>query len=272
MEDQGDSAPEGNAPQDSVKRDAGWRETVAPEYRKVAEKFVTPADVVRSYAELERKLGSAVHVPGEQADEAERARFFDRIGRPKSVEDYAIDVPADLPEALRPDETGEGRQRRFLEHAHRAGLTRNQAQAAINWYYSELANEHAQTGRARGESFAEAEASLRSEWGRDYDRNVEYGRRAMAQFGDVEAVDRLEETLGTSQVLRMMARIGRALGEAGTVYGGGGARSGDLKKELGDLIKSEDYWSNRQTQRRVREIHDEMYGARTVVGANGRGY
>lgn len=59
----------------------------------------------------------------------------------------------------------------------------------------------------------------------------------------------------------MMARIGRALGEAGTVHGGGGARSGDLKKELGDLIKSEDYWSNRQTQRRVREIHDEMYGA-----------
>lgn len=143
----------------------GWRDTIAPEYRKIADKFVTPADVVRSYAELERKLGSAVHVPGEQADEAERARFYERIGRPKRVEDYAIDVPADLPEALQPDETGEGRQRRFLEHAHRAGLTRNQAQAAINWYYSELANEHAQTGRTRGESFAQAEASLRSEWG-----------------------------------------------------------------------------------------------------------
>jgi hypothetical protein len=250
----------------------GWRESVAPEYRKIAEKFVTPADVVRSYAELERKLGSAVHVPGEQADEAERARFYERIGRPKRVEDYAIDVPVGLPDSLQPDEAGEGRQRRFLEHAHRAGLTRNQAQAAINWYYGELANEHTRNSRARGESFAEAETSLRSEWGGDYDRNVEYGRRAMAQFGNVDAVDRMEETLGTSQVLRMMARIGRALGEAGTVNGGARAKSGDLKKELDTLIRSEDYWSNRHTQKRVREIHDEMYGARTVVGANGRGY
>jgi hypothetical protein len=260
------------APEASERDVGGWRENVAPEYRKIAEKFVTPADVVRSYAELERKLGNAVHVPGEQAGEAERARFYERIGRPKRVEDYAIDVPADLPDILRPDEAGEGRQRRFLEHAHRAGLTRNQAQAAINWYYGELANEHTRSTRARGESFAEAETSLRSEWGGDYDRNVEYGRRAMAQFGDVDAVDRMEETLGTSQVLRMMARIGRALGEASTVNVGGGARSGDLKKELNDLIKSEDYWSNRHTQKRVREIHDEMYGGRAVVGANGRGY
>ena len=254
------------------RQEAGWRDTVAPEYRKIADKFLTPADVVRSYAELERKLGGAVHIPGENADEAERARFFDRLGRPRSVEEYAIELPADLPDGLRPDQSGQERQKRFLEHAHRVGLTRAQAQAAVDWYYGELAGEQAQAERAQGNGFAEAEASLRAEWGRDYDRNVEYGRRAMAQFGEVEAVDRLEEALGTAQVLRMMARIGRAVGEAGTVRVGGEAGSKGLRQELDGLMKSDDYWSNRKTQQRVREIHAEIYGGRPVVGANGRGF
>jgi hypothetical protein len=75
-----------------------WRDSVAPEHRKVADKFLSPADVVRSYAELERKLGSAITPPPPDAPPEERERFFERLGRPKRVEDYAVAVPRDVPD------------------------------------------------------------------------------------------------------------------------------------------------------------------------------
>ena len=39
---------------------ASWRAGVGTDYQRVAEKFTSPADVVKSYAELERKLVSRV--------------------------------------------------------------------------------------------------------------------------------------------------------------------------------------------------------------------
>jgi len=38
-----------------------WRDSLSGEYRQVADKFTSPADVVQSYAQLERKLGGAVN-------------------------------------------------------------------------------------------------------------------------------------------------------------------------------------------------------------------
>ena len=95
----------------------------------------------------------------------------------------------------------------------------------------------------------------------------------MAQFGDIEAVDQLEDVLGTAPVLRMMARIGRALGEASTMTGTASeARQTSLKDELKKLLGTKDYWANETTQRRVREIHEELYGNKPIVGAPGRGF
>jgi hypothetical protein len=252
---------------------ASWRDAVPADYRKVADKFLTPGDVVRSYAELERKLGGAIVPPGEGASPEERERFFERLGRPKRAEDYQVKVPDSVAEALRPDAAATARQQRFLAAAHKAGLSQTQAQAAIDWYYGEAASLHGEHARVQTESVGESDAALRREWGRDYDRNLEYGKRAMAQFGDTDAVDQMETALGTAPVLRMMARIGRALGEASTMTAPlGEARTTSLKDELNSLFKSKDYWSNDKTQRRVREIHDELYGKKPVVGTGGRGY
>src|SRR5919205_4614295 len=55
--------------------------------------------LLKSYMELERKLGSVGQDEGERG-EAARARLLEMLGRPPSAEDYAIRPPH---EALAPD-------------------------------------------------------------------------------------------------------------------------------------------------------------------------
>jgi len=246
-----------------------WRDSVPSEYQQIADKFTSPSDVVRSYAELERRLGGSLDVPKNGADPAEREEFYNRLGRPESPADYDIQMPDNLPSDLKPDETGKARQERFLSAAHQMGLTRYQAQAAINWYYSELQSDLTQGQSAFDNQTAELDAALRKEWGNDYDKNIEYGSRALEAFGDPETLDQLEDIVGSASVVRMMARIGRSMGEAGGLGSGIGAgQQKNLEDELSTLMKREDYWHNEDIQRRVRDINVRLYGTKSVVGSS----
>lgn len=263
-----EKASDGAGPNNS---EGSWRDGLSGEYRKVAEKFLSPAEVVKSYAELERKLGNAVSIPKEDADQADKENFYARVGRPASPEAYEIELPDDLSEELQPDEAAEERQGRFLSEAYRIGLTQEQAQAAIHWYYQEMGNSIVGFKQTGEEAIRALEADLRQEWGADYEKNIEFGRRAMSTFGDPEIVDRLGQHMGDAQVLRMMARIGRRTGEAGDVGGGvGNSQRKSLEKELDQLVKRDDYWTDEGVQARVRNINDQLYGTRPVVGMGQR--
>lgn len=78
--------------------------------------------LLRSYAELERHLGSAVRLPGDDADEESVARFRQALGVPESADDYAVDVADVLGE---PDPAVNRR-------LHEVGLTNAQAQVVYD--------------------------------------------------------------------------------------------------------------------------------------------
>jgi hypothetical protein len=258
----------GNPETSTQTGEENWRDAVPEDYRRVAEKFTSPADVVKSYAELERKLGRAVNLPGKDANEDEREAFYERLGRPPSANDYDIDLPDELAEAIHADEGARAQLDSFLGHAHKAGLTNEQAQAAVEWYLANLGDTSLSQQQRMETNHATLEADLRREWGADYDSNIEYGRRALMAFGDPETLDRLEDVVGAPSVVRMMARIGRRMGEAGDVGRGGTSRRDSLQEEMRKLQKSEDYWSNEETQRRVRALAVELFGTGQVVGSS----
>ncbi len=250
---------------------ASWRTGIADEYRSVAEKFTSPADVVKSYAELERKLGGSVTPPGDGAGEDEMNAFYRRIGRPDSADGYDIKPFEGVPEEVHDDPANVEVRNRFLNAAHGAGLTQDQAQAVIDFYYGEVA------GAAHAADTAGLEADLRREWGSDYEKNVQYGERAFQAFADPDMTDRLGSVIGDAGLLRMFARIGRQMGEAGAMgmTGGmtGGAagetRRGNMEKEMHELAGSDDYWTNEAKQRRMSELAGKLAGRHPIPGMPG---
>ena len=81
---------------------ADWRAAIGePGLRRVAEKFASPAEVVKSYAALQSRLGRSVVKPGPDAGPEELAAYRRQLGVPDSAEGYDVTLADDLPAALR---------------------------------------------------------------------------------------------------------------------------------------------------------------------------
>lgn len=175
-----------------------------------------PADAITSYINMEKYLGAdkagrGVVLPKQDAAPEEWNSLYDRLGRPKSPDEYGIQPP--------PGDTGEF-AKEASEMFHKAGLTAQQAQQLATWY-QEKSGMMLELQQSQMMQNSEAEISqLQQEWGKDYDANLEAGRRAARQFGvNQEMLQKVENAIGTKEMLKFFAQIGKSMGEDNFVEG-----------------------------------------------------
>lgn len=171
-----------------------------------------PADLANGYRNLEKLVGvDKIPMPKDEADAEGWNRVYDRLGRPTTAADYKLPVP-------------EGMDGKFAEMAsgkfHELGLTAKQGQALAEWW-NQTQGSAMEAQQQQMNAKAEADMSeLRQEWGQAFDENIEFGRRAAREYGLDEAkLSALENALGTSELMKLMVRIGRSQGEAAFVTG-----------------------------------------------------
>ncbi|MGF1593963.1 MAG: hypothetical protein ACFCUW_11820, partial [Kiloniellaceae bacterium] len=259
-----------------------WRAAISePGLRRVAEKFTSPAEVVKSYAALQGRLGRSVVKPGPDAGPEEIAAYRRQLGVPARPEDYALKLPDDLPEALRDDPAAATLRQDFVTAMHGAGATPEVVQQALDWYHGNVAESLAQQQKAAGESRAEAEAALRREWGGDHERNLAFAQRAVRSFGDDSFVDFLESRevegvkLGDHPAfLRAFAAIGRAMAEDSPLAGEGAAGGSGPQARIDALhaLQQSDpqKYASRAVQAELQSLYTRLYGGQPVVGSEGR--
>lgn len=241
-----------------------WREALPEEYRTMAEKFTSPADVVKSYAELQRKLGSAINPLAEDASEEHIDEFYTRLGRPATADGYDLKRP-ELPDGLEYSEELEKAGRTWF---HKAGLNNTQA-AILFGGFNEFALAVAeQRVNADKEAVAEATTALRREWGADYDKNLDYAERAFQEYfgadkGTMRVLTLADGTpIGSHPLfVKALARIGRTTGEHELHVGAPDDQTRQtLEERLKELQNRGDYWTNPAVQAEVRDINDRLYG------------
>jgi len=147
---------------------------------------------------------------------------------PESPEAYQLPVP-------------EGQDAAFATEAakwmHEAGVPAEQAQAlATKW--NEYAAAQQQAADLAREQQGEADlATLRKEWGQQFDSNAELGRRAVRTFGvEADAIEKISSALGDAETLRLFSRIGKHLGEGTLTPSSSGADAGNKGQSLEDLM------------------------------------
>lgn len=163
--------------------------------------------VVESYKNLETlmgadKAGRGVVLPNGDEDVEGWNNLYTKLGRPEKSEDYKLSVPEGY------DGTMTGEASKWM---HEAGLSSKQA-AMINDKYNEyLSNTIQQAEAKRTEALAKEFESLKTEWGNDYDRNIELARRGATATGlDADAIQKIEQSIGTKAMLQMFDRIGKS--------------------------------------------------------------
>lgn len=206
-----------------VKADA-WRDTITdPELRKAADRFPSPGDAVKSWAEAQKLISSSIRIPGKDAKPEEIAAYREKIGVPADVKGYAdaIVKPAHLDDATFNSEPMKATLSKFTEAAHAANLSKPQVSAILNAYWQMDADARLQVVAMDKQFATDTEAKLRQKWpGAEYDRNkVAANRAAEHFFGDAFKDAKLIETkagrflLDDPNMVEMFAKIGREMGE-----------------------------------------------------------
>jgi len=147
---------------------------------------------------------------------------------PESADAYTLPVPEGADAAF----AGEA-----AKWMHEAGVPVAAAQAlAEKWNGYMAAQQEASEAQRAAQGEADI-AALKTEWGNQYDANIELGRRAVRTFGIDEAtLDSINTALGDAATLKLFQSIGSKLGEATLVPAGAGGQVQSKTPSLEDLM------------------------------------
>lgn len=194
----------------------------------------TVEDAVKTAYEQSKLLGNAVRVPGKDAKPEEVEAFYEKLGRPKTADEYDFRPPESLPENLPYD--GE-RAKSFAGLAHKIGLSKAQAAAIHDWAVENAVNDFNGLSAQRAEetmAVAKAEtAKLEKLWGPlDGDAmrvNLGFADKVIRELGGGEVLSEFQRVgligsegsvIMSAPIAVMLSKIGSALyKEDGVVRG-----------------------------------------------------
>ena len=190
-----------------------WRTSLPEELKseKSLSSITDIAGLAKSYVHAQKLIGAdKIPVPNKHATEDDWNAVYEKLGRPKSAEDYKLNVP----DNIKSDEIG---IKNFSSTAHKLGLLPRQAEGILK-YYSDLsaaamndANSKAMTGR-KG-----AEENLKQEWGAAYNQKLEAAGKVFKEYvgADYQNLILQDGTkLGDNPAIaKAFAKIAESLGE-----------------------------------------------------------
>jgi hypothetical protein len=201
------------------------------------------------------KAGRGVIVPKPDAKPEEWRAFYAKVGGvPEKAEGYAL--PTTLDAKVKAELEKDPVFAAFQKHAHEVGMPQQFFQNSIQWFAKQMADaENGKLDQFEKTTAAEHEA-LKTEWGKDYDQNIEQARRAVKAFIPHEdakelesVVSRIEGALGTAATFKLFQNIGKSLGEDAFVAGGGTGGMGGMTVEGAKLrisqLRQDPAWVSR---------------------------
>jgi hypothetical protein len=143
------------------------------------------------------KLGQAIIRPGKDAKPEEIEAFREKMGMGKTPDDYAFEMPKNLPENLPYD--GE-RAKSFGSLAHKIELTKSQAQAVHDWAVENGVADFENAGKEHANRIAEQAKAATTELtkvygpvdGQQFKTNAAFADKVL-ELGGERALEELKE-------------------------------------------------------------------------------
>jgi hypothetical protein len=259
---------------------ADWRSAITdPEHVEFAKRLTSPADAVKVALDLRKANSAMIRVPGKDATAEDKAKFYKAIGVPEKAEDYKFDLGRE------PTEADKAIQSKIAAVALEHGVPAT-AMAGISKAVAEMAQAAKDEENRVAVAAREAnEASLRKEWGSDFDANKTLASRAVQAFGEVkshpEVVELFEKTIVNGQklgdhpvLMRIFGNIGRRMGEGEFIGAVGADQRQSLQSELNEIMTKNPPGStgyrDAAVQKRIGEINEALHGNGGIVGVAGR--
>jgi len=227
---------------------ADWKASLAEDIR--GDKSLAPIkdvnSLAKSYIHAQKLVGvEKIPLPNKHATEEDWNVVFDKLGRPKSAEDYTYDIDEN-------SSIDENALKIFSEQAHKLGLLPQQAEGVIKFYHN-LLQDHLSNLEVSSETARiNSEQQLRKEYGRAYDQKMSKASQLARQHIGEEILGMTLENgirLGDHpQVIKAFSNLADMLGEDSFI-----AQSGpnyltpaELETEIAKLeakVPNSAYWT-----------------------------
>jgi hypothetical protein len=172
----------------------GWRDHVVPHDlrgRLVFDGLKDLPGAMKQLAHLEGligKQGKGVIRPGEKATPSEWDAYWEALGRPKTADDYKVEVPKGLEQYYDDPMMKEARS-----ELHKAGLTQQQVEVVMALDAKRLASGDSMLAKMKEDEAKAAQEvevkekeeinkSFRDKWGADYDQRLLLANRMVNDF------------------------------------------------------------------------------------------
>ena len=224
--------------------------------------FASQDAFIKAMLDDRKANGAAIKLPGENATDEEWGKFYDRLGRPASSNDYGLSK--DIPEGL---DFNEEFYNEFTREIYTAGLSKKQAEKIYNWYNNksaEMAKDiDAKIQASYKKSVDDAVASLKKEWGTDYQQNLDSAVAMANKFLSPATKQYLNATkLGNNPLLikdfynlskQVSGAQMRGEGPSGNI-----SSLAELEAKMAANLRAPDYTTNRQLQQENKDIANKI--------------
>ena len=175
-----------------------WRDDLLPDDIKgepLFEKYQSPQEAFKAFVEAQKLIGKKGIIPPEGEDEGLRKEFlkevYEKIGEelPEDPADYEIPEVEDIPDELKA--MNEEDVEAFKDIAHKAGLTKRQAEEIYKLYIEQEKKRYNEFVRAGDELQQQAEDRLREKWGKAYDVKVRKIQTLVSKLGSNELIEKV---------------------------------------------------------------------------------
>lgn len=150
------------------KENADWKASLSDEIRneKSLENISDIESLAKSFVHAQKLVGAdKIPVPNKFATEEDWNKVYEKLGRPKSAEEYKFNLPEDKTV----DETA---LKSFADQAHKLGLLPGQADGVVKFYNDMIGAELSNANSIAVAAREKATSELKTEWGQAYDQKI----------------------------------------------------------------------------------------------------
>lgn len=219
-----------------------WKASLSDEVRadKSLENIKDIESLAKSYVHAQKMVGAdKIPVPNKFATEKDWDAVYERLGRPKSADEYKF-------ESQDVDQDG---LKSFATAAHKMGLLPNQANEMVKWYQENVAAESNAKNQISEQARTDAISDLKKEYGLAYDQKLKSASAMAKQYVAAEVLDAPMadgSKLGDNPaIIKAFATLAEKMGEdqfvnpAGPTY----LTPQAIDKQIGDLTApGSAYW------------------------------
>lgn len=149
-------------------------------------KYATIGDLGNAVLDLEGKTKNSVQMLSENSTQEEKDHYYKTIGRPDRAEDYAFDVPDDLPEEVMFNDDNVAK---FKNAFHGMGLTKEQAKGLFDFSVKHAMEEKEYLDNLASELKTKNTQEMKKLWGGEFDKNVELAARGFEKITEVAGLE-----------------------------------------------------------------------------------